>query len=181
MRGRPAEDTYSEGIYVGYRYYETFGVKPSYEFGYGLSFTNFTYNNLKLSSTKFNGKIIVTVDVKNTGTLAGKEIAQLYLNAPAKKLDKPALELKGFGKTGMLQPGETQVMTFVIDARSLASFEPAGSSWIAEAGTYTVNVGASSRDIRQHASFTLDKERTVKKETVALVPAQKINELKPNL
>ena len=121
------------------------------------------------------------MDVKNTGQVAGKEIAQLYLSAPAKKLDKPALELKGFGKTRLLQPGETQLMTFVIDARSLASFEPSVSSWIAEAGTYSVRIGSSSRAIRLNASFTLAKELTVKKETVALVPAQKINELKPNL
>jgi beta-glucosidase len=177
MRGSPAEDTYFEGIYVGYRFYETFRVKPSYEFGYGLSFTDFTYSNLKLSSARFNGKITVTVEVRNAGKIAGKEVAQLYLSAPAKKLDKPAIELKGFSKTRLLQPGETQTLTFVIDARSLASFDPSASSWIADAGAYTVKVGSSSKDIRQSASFTLTKDITVKKESVALVPAKKINEL----
>ena len=83
---RPAVVTYEDGIYVGYRYYETFKVKTAYEFGYGLSYTNFTYSNLKLSSAKFNGKITVTVDVKNGGAVAGKEVAELYLTAPAVKL-----------------------------------------------------------------------------------------------
>ncbi len=178
MRGRPAEDTYTDGIYVGYRYYESFGVKPSYEFGFGLSYTTFEYSNLKLSSPKFAGKLTVTVDVKNTGKVAGKEVVELYLTAPAKKLDKPAQELKGFAKTRMLQPGESQTITLVIDARSLASFDPAASAWIAEAGSYTVKVGASSKDIRQTATFTLGKETLVKKESAVLKPAEKINELK---
>jgi beta-glucosidase len=179
MRGRPAEVTYNDGIYVGYRYYETFNVKSSYEFGYGLSYTTFAYSNLKLSSTKFSGKMTVTVDIKNTGKAAGKEVAELYLSAPSKKLDKPAEELKGFAKTRLLQPGETQTLTFVIDGRSLASFDPAVSSWIADAGNYTVKIGASSKDLRQTGTFSLGKDIMVKKETVALVPKVKIDELKP--
>jgi beta-glucosidase len=179
MRGRPAEVTYEEGIYVGYRYHETFKVKPSYEFAYGLSYTDFEYSNLKLSSTQFSNNLAVSVDVKNTGKAAGKEVVQLYLSAPAGKLDKPAMELKAFAKTRLLQPGEMQTLTFVLDARSLASFDPAVSSWIADAGTYTAKIGASSRDIRQSAAFTLGKGLTVKKETVSLVPKVKIDELKP--
>lgn len=178
MRGKPAEDTYTDGIYVGYRYYETFGVNPSYEFGYGMSYTTFEYSNLKLSSTKFSGKLTLTVDVKNTGKTTGKEVVQLYLSAPAKKLDKPVSELKGFGKTRLLQPGETQTITLALDARNLASFDPSASAWIAEAGTYTVKVGASSQDIRQTATFNLGKETVVKKESAVLQPAEKIIELK---
>jgi beta-glucosidase len=179
MRGRPAEVVYEDGIYVGYRYYETFKIKPSYEFGYGLSFTNFEYSNLKLSSTQFGDSLTITVDVKNAGKAAGKEAAQLYLSAPAGKLDKPAMELKAFAKTRLLQPGESQTLGFVINSRSLASFDPEASSWIADAGTYTVRVGASSKDIRQSATFTLGKPLTVKKETASLIPKVKINELKP--
>jgi beta-glucosidase len=179
MRGRPAEVTYEEGIYVGYRYFETFNVKPSYEFGYGLSYTGFDYSNPKLSSTTFNGAITIAVDVKNTGKAAGKEVVQLYLSAPAGKLDKPAMELKGFAKTRLLQPGESQTVAFVLDARSLASFDTAASSWIADAGAYSVKIGASSKDIRQSAVFNLGKNLTVKKETVALMPKAKINELRP--
>jgi beta-glucosidase len=94
----PAEVTYEEGIYVGYRYYNTFNVQPAYEFGHGLSYTDFTYSNLKLSSSSFNGKITARVTVTNSGKIPGKEVAQLYLSAPAQKLDKPAEELKAFAK-----------------------------------------------------------------------------------
>jgi beta-glucosidase len=179
-RSVPAEVTYEDGIYVGYRYYETFKVKPSYEFGFGLSYTNFTYSNLKISSAKFSGSITVTVDIKNSGTAAGKEVAELYLSAPAVKLDKPSIELKGFAKTKLLQPGESQTLSFVIDSRRLASFDTASSSWIAEAGKYDVKIGASSKDIRLTASFNLAKDITVKKESVSLLPKGTIAELKPS-
>jgi beta-glucosidase len=119
------------------------------------------------------------VDIKNSGGAAGKEVAELYISAPSAKLDKPSLELKGFSKTKLLQPGESQTLTFIIDSRRLSSFDPAISSWIAEAGKYEVKIGASSKDIRQRATFILAKDITVKKETVSLVPKEKINELKP--
>jgi beta-glucosidase len=179
MRSVPSEVIYEDGIYVGYRYYETFKVKPSYEFGFGLSYTNFTYSNLKLNSPKFSGSLTVTVDVKNTGTIAGKEIAELYLSAPAVKLDKPAIELKGFAKTKLLKPGESQTLSFVINSHNLASFDPSSSSWIAEAGKYDVKVGASSEDIKQTAAFSLAKELTVKKESASVLPKEKITEIKP--
>jgi beta-glucosidase len=178
-RPKPATITYEDGIYVGYRYYDTFGVKTAYPFGYGLSYTTFDYANLKLSAPTFDKKLVVTVDVRNTGKAAGREVAQLYLTAPAKSLDKPVKELKGFAKTKLLAPGETQTLEFALDARSLASFDPALSAWVADAGSYEVKVGASSADIRQTASFALPKEQVVKKEARALVPKQKIAELKP--
>jgi beta-glucosidase len=179
-RPKASKIVYEEGIYVGYRYYETFGVAPAYEFGYGLSYTTFAFSNLTLSSKKFSGNITATVKVTNSGKAAGKEVVQLYLSAPASKLDKPALELKGFAKTRLLKPGESQILKFDISARNLASFDPASSSWIAEAGKYTVKIGASSRDIRQTAVFDLDKELTVKKESNALAAKVAINELKPS-
>jgi len=179
MRPRDSEVTYEEGIYVGYRYYNTFKVPVSYEFGYGLSYTSFEYSGLKLSSTKFGKSITATVIVKNTGAVVGKEVVELYLAAPAVRLDKPESELKGFAKTKLLEPGESQTLTFTLDNWSLASFDPTSSSWIADAGTYTVKIGASCKDIRQTATFTLGKNLTVKKESVALVPKVEINELKP--
>jgi beta-glucosidase len=174
----PAEVTYEDGIYVGYRYYNTFKVDPAYEFGYGLSYTNFSYSDLKLSSPAFNGKITATVSVKNTGKVAGKEVAQLYLTAPALKLDKPAIELKGFAKTHLLQPGESQTLSFIIDAKDLASYDTKSEEWVAEKGSYTVSVGASSKDIKQTAKFTLAKETVVEKDEKALTPEVTITELK---
>ena len=179
--GAPAKDpkyvVYTEGIYTGYRYYDTFGVKPAYEFGYGLSYTTFSFDNTKLSSTDFNGKLTVTTQVTNSGDVAGKEVVQLYLSAPSKTLDKPVQELKGFVKTKMLKPGETQIVTFEIMPKDLASFNPKTVSWEAEAGTYTVRIGASSRDIRQTESFKLDNAITVEKDHDVLHPG--IDELKP--
>jgi beta-glucosidase len=174
----PSRIAYEEGIYVGYRYYETFGVKPAYEFGYGLSYTTFEYGKLSLSSQTFSGEITATLNVKNTGNAAGKEAVQLYMVAPAQKLHKPALELRAFAKTRLLKPGESQTLSFLLKPRQFSSFDPVSSSWIAEAGKYDVKIGASSRDIRQTASFRLDKDLIVKKESAALVPKTKINELK---
>jgi beta-glucosidase len=179
MRPQAAEVTYEEGIYTGYRYYNTFNVPVSYEFGYGLSFTTFEYSNVMLSATKFNKQITITVDIKNTGTVPGKEIVQLYLSAPTVRIDKPESELKGFAKTRLLQPGEVQTLSFTVDEKGLSSFNPPTSSWVADAGQYTVKIGASSKDIRQTASFTLGKYLNVDKESVALVPKEKINEIKP--
>jgi beta-glucosidase len=175
---RPVESIYDEGIYVGYRYFNTFSVKTSYPFGYGLSYTRFAYSNLKLSAATFNKKLIATVTVTNSGKVAGKEVVQLYLSAPHKTLDKPSEELKGFGKTGLLQPGASQTLTFTIDPKNLASFNTEKSSWIADAGKYTVKIGASSEDIRMTKSFALAKTLIVEKDHKAIVPQVNINELK---
>ena len=177
-RSVPAEVTYQEGIYVGYRYYNTFKVKPAYEFGYGLSYTSFSYANLSLSSNTFNGKIEATVTVTNTGKVAGKEVAQLYLSAPKGTLDKPAEELKGFAKTGLLQPGGSETLSFTLTPKDLASFNTDASAWIADAGKYEVKIGASSEDIKLTKSFTLAKTMMVEKVHKALAPHMAIDELK---
>ncbi len=178
MRAVPAEVTYEDGIYVGYRYYNTFNVKPAYEFGHGLSYTSFDYSNLKLSAASFNKGITATVTVKNTGSVAGKEAVQLYITAPAKKLDKPSEELKEFAKTKLLKPGESQTITFTISSGDLASYDTNSGSWIAEAGTYKVKIGASSRNIKQTASFNVAKEMIVEKDHKVLSPQTEINEMK---
>ena len=175
MKQIPAEVTYEEGIYVGYRYYDKANIAPAYEFGYGLSFTNFKYSNIKLSSDKFSGKITATIDITNTGAAAGKEVVELYISAPGKSMDKPEKELKAFGKTNLLQPGKKQTLSFTIDAGSLASFDTGKSSWIAEPGTYTVKVGASSKNIKQTAAFNLDKEILVEKDHKVLSPKTDIS------
>jgi beta-glucosidase len=180
FRQMPAEVTYEEGIYVGYRFYNTFNVKPAYEFGYGLSYTTFDYSNLKLSSASFGKTITATVTVKNSGRAAGKEVVELYLSAPANKLDKPSEELKGFAKTRLLQPGESQTLSFTLNARDLASFDTTITSWVAEAGQYTVKIGSSSLNIKQTAAFGLTKEIVVEKDHKVLAPQVPINELRPS-
>ena len=171
-----AEVTYEEGVYVGYRYYNTFGVKPAYEFGYGLSYTDFTYSDLKLGAPTFTNKQTASVTVTNSGKIPGKEVVQLYISAPTGKLDKPALELKAFAKTGVLKPGESQTLTFAITARDLASYQTKTTSWVADAGTYTVKIG-TSETVKQFASFKLAKDIIVEKTNKVLVPKVVINEL----
>jgi len=121
----------------------------------------------------------VTVRVRNAGGVPGREVVQLYLSAPARRLDKPALELKGFAKTRLLEPGESETLEFLLTPRSIASFDPARSSWVAEEGAYTVKVGASARDIRLVAGFGLEREIVVRGESDALPPRAPIEERKP--
>ena len=162
---RAAEVVYEDDFWVGYRHYATKGVKTAYPFGFGLSYTTFRYSDLKLSSGEFGGELTASVTVTNAGSAAGREVAQLYLSAPGKVAPKPALELRGFAKTKTLKPGESETVSFTLTARDLASFDEASSSWLAEAGTYTVKVGASSEDIRQEATFV--KARGEKVATVS--------------
>lgn len=175
--GFESEVIYEEDIYVGYRYFNTFDVPVTYEFGYGLSYTTFEYGDLELSSDTFNEEIEVTVEIINTGSVAGKEVVQLYLNAPEGDLNKPSMELKGFDKTRLLEPGESQKLTFTLTAKDLASYDEDISAWVAESGEYTVQVGASSRDIRSEDRFSLEGEQVVEETTNALVPEREIDRL----
>lgn len=177
LMGNPAEVTYDDGIYVGYRYFNTFNVKPAYEFGYGLSYTKFDYSNLKLSSKSFVGKITASVLITNKGKTAGKEVVELYLSAPSKKLNKPESELKGFVKTRLLKPGESELVSFVLNGRDLASFDTATETWVAENGDYKVKIGSSSTDIKKSEKFKLEKDLNVLKVHKALAPASEIKEL----
>lgn len=146
---------YEEGIYVGYRYFSSFGKDVSYPFGYGLSYTTFAYSkpSVKASSDGF----VATVTVTNTGSLAGKEAVQLYVTAPSGGLEKPTLELRSFAKTRLLLPGESEVLNFPVSAYGLASFNEVSSAWETAAGTYQVHFGASVADIRCSVPFRLGK------------------------
>ena len=157
--------------------YTDLTAAPLYPFGYGLSYTRFEYSDLTLSSDSFPGRIDVSVKISNTGKVAGKEVVQLYLTAPAVLQDKPERELKGFAKTRLLAPGESQILTFTLDPRSLCSFRSGISSWVAEAGSYEVKIGASSQDIRQRASFSLGKELVVEKLHDVLAPNVPIKDM----
>ena len=180
--GVPADDptyvTYEEGVYVGYRYFDSFNVEPSYEFGHGLSYTGFDYRNLELSSEQFEGDLGASVTVKNIGDTAGKEIVQLYLSAPTNMIDKPTMELKAFAKTKLLAPGESQRLTLVLDTKKLASFIQEKNAWIAEKGTYKVMVGSSSRNIKLSDEFSLASDLLVEKTRPSLSLQKPINELK---
>lgn len=175
----PKDVTYEEGVYVGYRYFNTFNVKPSYEFGYGSSYTTFGYSDVKASNPTFNEKLTVSVTVKNTGKVAGKEVVQMYVSAPSKTIDKPKAELKAFGKTKELKPGESETLTLTLSPKDLASFLESKSAWVAEAGEYKVLVGASSLDIMKTVSFKVAKEITVEKVTKSFALDTKFTELKP--
>ena len=168
------ETFYEEGIYVGYRYFQTAGVPVSYPFGYGKSYTTFEYSKPVVKATADG--FTATITVKNTGSVAGKEAVQLYVAAPAGGLEKPAFELKGFAKTKELAPGETQTLTINVCKYTLASFNEATSAWEAAAGTYKVMFGANAADIRATADYKLKKAESWKANNV-LAPAQPINEL----
>lgn len=168
---------HEESIYIGYRYYDTFGIIPSYPFGYGLSYTSFSYSDLKLSGKTFEGHISVSVTIKNTGKRPGREIVQLYLGCPSVKLNKPLRELKDFTKTRLLNPGESETVSFNIPASSLASFDPSIHAWMAEAGKYTVGIGSSSRNIQAKGYFQLSQELVTEKVHAALIPQRPVTEL----
>lgn len=152
---------YAEGLNVGYRYFTTNNVAVSYPFGYGLSYTDFEYGkpSAKLAS---DGSVTITVTVRNTGKVAGKEAVQAYVAAPAGGLVKPARELKAFAKTRELQPGESQTLTMKVTAYELASFNEEASEWQTAAGTYKVLLGASVDDIRGTADFKVSKAKSWK-------------------
>ena len=149
---------YAEGIWVGYRHFETRGVEVSYPFGFGLSYSTFSYSKpvVKAVADGFEASVTVT----NTGSVAGKEAVQVYVSAPAGGLEKPARELKAFAKTKLLAPGESQTLTVKVSAYELASFNEAASAWEAPAGTYSVQFGASVADIRATAPFKMKKAQS---------------------
>ena len=171
-----AYTNHEEDIYVGYRYFDAFNRDVAYPFGFGLSYTTFEMSK-PVVKAKGNSAVEVSITVKNTGVVAGKEVAQVYVTAPKGRLEKPAQELKAFAKTRELQPGESQTLTMTIPVRDLASFDEAGSQWLTEAGTYTFRIGFSSRDIK--ASLPLVLKEYTEKTTNALAPQQSLNLLKP--
>lgn len=166
---------YEEDIYVGYRYFDSFGKQVSYPFGYGLSYTTFEYANPSIKGG--NGVYTVTVDVKNAGKVAGKEVVQLYVSAPdGVKRNKPEKELKAFAKTRELKPGETVTVTLEVNAADLASYDETSSSWVVDAGSYKFLIGASSRDIK--ATLDADVSAATRKTNDILKLQEPVNLLK---
>ena len=146
-------NNYKEGVFVGYRHYDTQNKTVAYPFGYGLSYTNFSYSDLKIKQS--GDQFTVTCEVKNEGNRAGKETVQLYASAPGQDMPKPAQELKAFAKTRLLQPGESGTVVLNVKTDDLASFSENESAWVLENGTYKFRLGASSRDIRLQGKVEL--------------------------
>ncbi len=146
---------YEEDVYVGYKYYETFGVKTAYPFGYGLSYTDFEYGELRAERLS-SGDTVFSIDVKNVGKAAGKEAVQLYVGKPDGKLEQPVKQLISFKKTKLLAPGESQTLTMTVTQEDLKSYDEERSAWILEKGEYVFYAGASVEDIRSETSTTVD-------------------------
>lgn len=154
--GNVNDEYYRDGIYVGYRYFDTFGVEPAYCFGYGLSYTTFAMRPTRVSLD--GARISVSVEVENTGAqYAGREVVQVYVTAQAGVIEKPYQELVGFAKTALLSPGEKGTVRIAFDAADMASYDVQAAAWKLEAGTYIVRVGSSSRNTVVAAMITLDR------------------------
>ena len=165
---------HEEDIYVGYRYFDTFKKNVAYPFGFGLSYTTFEMGK---PSVKANGKNIeVSVTIKNTGKVAGKQVAQVYVTAPKGAYEKPAKELKAFGKTRELKPGESQTLKMTLEKRDLASFDEANSQWKVDAGNYLFQVGTDVESIKGTA--TLKVAEYTEKTSSACAPNVQLNCLK---
>ena len=150
---------YAEGIWVGYRWFTTEGKNVSYPFGYGLSYTTFEYSKPSVKADK-DGNLTATVTVTNTGSVAGKEVVEVYVAAPAGGLEKPARELKAFDKTDLLQPGASQTLTFKITPYELASFNIDANQWETASGSYTLYFSKNANDTATSASVNVRKAST---------------------
>ncbi|HJD43367.1 MAG TPA: glycoside hydrolase family 3 C-terminal domain-containing protein [Candidatus Mediterraneibacter quadrami] len=160
LNGDLEEEYYREGIYVGYRYFDSYDVEPRYPFGYGLSYTTFSIEkeNVELVGTK----VMVRVNVTNTGsTYSGKEVVQLYASCPQTGMAKEYQRLAAFAKTGVLAPGGTETAVLSFDMKDLASYRESDAAWVLEAGDYILRLGASSRDTEAVAALVLDGETIV--------------------
>jgi beta-glucosidase len=158
--GGPAIVEYRESIYVGYRFYDTVDQDVLYPFGHGLSYTTFQYSDLRLSASQLSmpGTLIVTLCVKNTGTVAGKEVVQLYVRDVESTTFRPEKELKGFAKVH-LQPGEEESVSIELNERAFAYYDTGLQDWHVEAGEFEILVGASSRDIRLTTTVEIASDR----------------------
>ena len=166
---------YEEDIYVGYRYFDSFEVPVSYPFGFGLSYTSFEYSNPKIAE---KGDVYeISVNVKNTGSLDGKEVVELYVSAPDNKAaNKPVKELKAYAKTKALKAGESETVILTVNAADLASFDEAASAWVVAEGEYQFLIGASSQDIK--ATLTANVKSRQTKVNNVMKPEKQMNLLK---
>ena len=146
---------YTEGILVGYRWFDTKNIAPLFPFGHGLSYTSFKYSGLKLTRRK-DAALTIQFEVENTGKFDAAEVAQVYVEDIQSSLPRPLKELKGFQKV-FLKAGEKRMVSIELNQNAFAFYDPAKQSWIAEKGEFKILVGSSSRDIRLNGDFRLAK------------------------
>ncbi|MBQ3557892.1 MAG: glycoside hydrolase family 3 C-terminal domain-containing protein [Agathobacter sp.] len=177
LNGNVEEEYYKEGIYVGYRYFDSFGVEPCYPFGYGLSYTDFSIFGAGVSVE--GTKVQLNATVTNVGAkYSGKEVAQVYVSAPNGKLDKEYQSLAAFAKTKVLAPAESETISLSFDMAEIASYDEASASYVLDAGEYIVRLGNSSRNTVPVAVITLDKDVVVSKHCNICPVVEAFEELK---
>ncbi|HEX3489391.1 MAG TPA: glycoside hydrolase family 3 C-terminal domain-containing protein, partial [Streptosporangiaceae bacterium] len=150
--------TYSEGVNIGYRWYQSQNITPAFPFGYGLSYTKFSFSNLNVGGFNANGQATVTATITNTGSVAGADVAQMYVGDPAASQDPPE-QLKGFQRV-TLNPGQSSTVSFPLTIHDLASWSSADNAWAAQPGTYSISVGDSSASLPLTGSTSLAHELT---------------------
>ncbi|MBQ9374334.1 MAG: glycoside hydrolase family 3 C-terminal domain-containing protein [Oscillospiraceae bacterium] len=169
LSGDLDDSYYREGVYVGYRWFDSFNLRPAYPFGFGLSYTSF---EIGVKRVEIRGEAVrVTAAVKNSGEHAGRETVQVYVSQPQGKLDKPCQVLAGFAKTAVLSPGQEETVTVEFPIRSLASYDEEKAAWVLERGTYYIRVGSHSRNTHIAAALSLDE---------SVVTEQLQNKVKPD-
>lgn len=174
--GNSMQEDYKEDIFVGYRYFDTFGIDPLYPFGYGLSYTTFTQECKDVTADW--SRITLTVEVTNTGKTAGREVVEIYVTAPEGRLTKPYQELKGYAKTKNLLPGRSQTVTIEIPTEALASFDAEKAAFVMEPGDYLLRMGKHSRDTEVVQILRLDEEATLRQVRNEFHPDHDIQTLK---
>ncbi len=177
LNGNLKDEYYKEGLYVGYRYFDSFDVEPRYPFGYGLSYTDFEIQNVNVNVEKTIVKI--TADVKNIGkNYSGKEVVQAYITAPKLNMDKEYQSLIAFIKTNTILPNESEKVTLEFDLARASSYRESDASYILEQGDYIIRLGNSSRNTKPVAILSLDSEAVISKHTNICIPQEKLEELK---
>ena len=174
--GNVQKEFYEEGIYVGYRYFDTFGIPVRYGFGYGLSYTTFSVDGCTVAKTENHG-IKITADVKNTGNMAGKEVVQVYASLPGGGLEKEAHRLTAYAKTELLQPGQKQTVTLEVPAERLVSYDEKSAAWILEKGFYGILAGNSLENAELVGGMQLDESVALEKVKNLFAKKEELNEL----
>lgn len=159
--GNAHEVDYYEDIYVGYRFFETFDVDTAYPFGFGLSYTTFEYSDFKITGSASDGSLCVSVTVKNTGRVSGKEVVQIYMKKPGTSQEQASKELAGFAKTKELNAGESQTLTIPVSRYALRTYVEKDSAWIMENGDYKIFVAASAENVCHELTFNVSEKKVV--------------------